>query len=68
MGVKLQKHLRGLDISDHICSCATGIQEEKSKCFILGSDSEPGRERSLGISIWESAQTRLLRSYELFYG
>lgn len=46
--VELQKLLRGLDIFDHICSCASCNREEKSKRFVLGSNSEPGRERSLG--------------------
>lgn len=48
IAVKLQKQLRGLDIFDHICSCASCNQEEESKRFVLGSKSEPGRERSLG--------------------
>lgn len=48
IAVKLQKQLRGLDIFDHICSCASCNQEEESKRFVLGSKSEPGRECSLG--------------------
>lgn len=50
IAVPLQKQLRGLDLFDHICSCAACNREQQSNCFGLGSDSEPAREQPLRSS------------------
>lgn len=57
----LQKRLRGLGIPDRVRSCASCNREEKSKCFILGSDSVGLEGNSPpGPRIWVCSQSRLL--------
>lgn len=59
-GVMLQERLRGLGISDGVCSCASCKREEESKCFILGSEALSLEGNSpMGLCSWRCSQMLL---------